>query len=331
MTESTLYDAKGRRLFLTEEEREDFIRVAFKARPEIRTFCGLLHYTGCRLAEAVELTPQQVDLSGGIVFGAAEGSAARTVPVPPDFLEDLDQVHGIGEAQRSGDDRRNQRLWPETRRIPWLRVKEVCADAGILEGPHACPNGIRHGFGVHAVRCGVPLPILRNWLGHRQIGSTAIYTTVLEGAEDEATAASRMWERSALSNPRGRLPSSTVSRPTGALPTGSPAGKPARRLRGQGKLPPDPENRAALAILRDIVDHCLSKDMPLSPVHAALAQLAESTDPHPAFKQFKDALTIEEPERRQQTLQAAYNAIRRNLRASELETDPARANQDQNP
>ncbi len=34
------------------------------------------------------------------------------------------------------------------------RVQEVIAAAGIPDGPHACPKGLRHGFGVQAVSRG---------------------------------------------------------------------------------------------------------------------------------------------------------------------------------
>jgi hypothetical protein len=30
----------------------------------VRTFCHMLHYTGCRIGEAPELTPDRVDLAG---------------------------------------------------------------------------------------------------------------------------------------------------------------------------------------------------------------------------------------------------------------------------
>jgi site-specific recombinase XerD len=61
-----LFDAEGRRLHFTEEERRAFLAAA-KAPREVRTFCGTLHATGCRISEAVALTAQQVDLSGRVV------------------------------------------------------------------------------------------------------------------------------------------------------------------------------------------------------------------------------------------------------------------------
>ena len=60
-----------------------------------------------------------------------------------------------------------------------------------ISGLHASPKGLRHGFGVQAVRSGVPLNLLQRWLGHADIATTAIYADVM-GAEEREIAA-RMW------------------------------------------------------------------------------------------------------------------------------------------
>src|SRR3954463_5617142 len=66
-TDMPLFDAEGRRLYVTEDERRAFIAAAAKAPRAVRTFCGVLHATGCRISEALALTAQQVDLSGRVV------------------------------------------------------------------------------------------------------------------------------------------------------------------------------------------------------------------------------------------------------------------------
>ena len=48
-----------------------------------------------------------------------------------------------------------------------------------IEGPQACPKGLRHGFGIAAVTAGVPLPTIAAVLGHADIATTAIYTTAV--------------------------------------------------------------------------------------------------------------------------------------------------------
>ena len=51
-----------------------------------------------------------------------------------------------------------------------------------IEGPQACPKGLRHGFGIAAFAAGVPLPTIAAVLGHADIATTAIYATAV-GAE----------------------------------------------------------------------------------------------------------------------------------------------------
>ncbi len=81
-----LFDAEGRRLYCTEEERRAFVAAAAKAPREVRTFCGTLHATGCRISEALALTADRIDLTGRvIVFGSLKkrrGGVNRAVPVP---------------------------------------------------------------------------------------------------------------------------------------------------------------------------------------------------------------------------------------------------------
>ena len=50
------------------------------------------------------------------------------------------------------------------------------ADAGV-EGPQACPKGLRHAYGLAAVAAGVPLPTIAAALGHANLQTTAVYTT----------------------------------------------------------------------------------------------------------------------------------------------------------
>ena len=112
-----LFDAEGRRLYCTEGERRAFVAAA-KAPREVRTFCGTLHATGCRISEALALTARQIDLSGRVVVFESlkkrRRGVVRAVPVPPELLDTLDMVHGIREAQRRGQVQ--ALLWPWSRR-----------------------------------------------------------------------------------------------------------------------------------------------------------------------------------------------------------------------
>ena len=60
-----------------------------------------------------------------------------------------------------------------------------------IEGPQACPRGLRHSSGVAAVVAGVPLPTVAAVLGHASLTTTAISTTAI-GAEARSLV-SRVW------------------------------------------------------------------------------------------------------------------------------------------
>ncbi len=69
--------------------------------------------------------------------------------------------------------------------------QEVIAAAGIPDGPHACPQRLRHGFGAQALSRGIALNMVQKRLGHAQLTTTAIYANAV--GEDEQSIAARMW------------------------------------------------------------------------------------------------------------------------------------------
>ena len=97
----------------------------------MRTFCGTLHATGCRISEALALTARQIDLSGRVVVIESlknrRRGVYRAVPVPSELLDTLDMVHGLREAQRRGQTK--ALLWPWSRMTGFRRVQEVMATA----------------------------------------------------------------------------------------------------------------------------------------------------------------------------------------------------------
>jgi integrase/recombinase XerD len=66
-----------------------------------------------------------------------------------------------------------------------------------IDGSHAMPKGLRHGFGVNAFERSVPPHLVQRWLGHASLRTTSIYGDVI-GPEERAFAA-RMWSGSANS------------------------------------------------------------------------------------------------------------------------------------
>ncbi len=188
----SLFTAAGHRKYLTSDERRRFLDAAPRSsRPEVQTLCAVLAYTGCRISEALELAASSFDITDGFVAirslkKRSKVPIIREVPVPSELLELLLEVHGI-DASHSG------RLWPWSRSRAWQLVKQVMREAGIAPGPHATPKGLRHGFGLHAIRCGVPVNLVQRWLGHASMNMTAIYLQAM--GREERDIAARMWER----------------------------------------------------------------------------------------------------------------------------------------
>jgi integrase len=159
---------------------------AAEGTPTIETLCLMLAWSGCRVTEALNLTHADIDWEAGMIavrsLKKRRLGVVREVPVPVAFLTALRRVHGHGQP---GD-----RLWPIARNTAWRHVKTVMAAAAVGETA-ASPKGLRHGFGVHAIRSGIPLNLLQRWLGHADIATTAIYADVMGPEEREI--ATRMW------------------------------------------------------------------------------------------------------------------------------------------
>ena len=185
----SLYTAAGQRKYLTAGERMRFIEAALASpRGELRTLCLTLAYTGCRISEALALTAERLEREAGFIAIRSLKKRKRVVvirevPVPAELFCALDETHRFED--------RSARLWPISRSGAWQLVKGIMREAAVPEGPHMTPKGLRHSFGIHAIRSGVPLNLVQRWLGHASMTTTAIYLQAVGNEEREIAA--RMW------------------------------------------------------------------------------------------------------------------------------------------
>lgn len=188
---ASLYAASGARKYLTAAERARFLAAADACpRPEVRTLCLTLAWTGCRISEALALRAGSIEVDSGFIAlrslkKRSDAVVVREIPVPGSLLSLLEQTHGLSMQPV------HARLWTFCRNRAWQLVKSVMAQAGIAPGTHATPKGLRHGFGLHAIRTGVPLNLVQRWLGHARMETTAIYLQAM--GEEERSIAARMW------------------------------------------------------------------------------------------------------------------------------------------
>ncbi len=189
----TLYDGNGARKYINQAERRRFLNAANNAPPPIRTFCLTLAHTGCRISEALELTPTSIQPEVNIISIRClkkrhDQDEVREVPVSPELIEALNDIHDISAKQNHL--LYPEPLWPWGRTHAWKCVKAVMVEASIF-GPHASPKGLRHGFCAHAVLSGVPITFVQKWVGHTNLETTEIYTQLI--GPEEMEIAGRMW------------------------------------------------------------------------------------------------------------------------------------------
>lgn len=187
----SLYDGSGRRLYITEAERDALIWAAAGADPVRRALALVLIHTGCRISEALALRPAHIDIQGrAITFRTLKKRNGkivfRSVPVPYSLIAELIRTFRLNP-QNLGE----RLLWSVTRNTAYRWVKDLMALAKIPPGPHCSPKGLRHGYGVHALLSGVTLNQLQLWMGHADIAVTSIYARAY--GPEERRIASRMW------------------------------------------------------------------------------------------------------------------------------------------
>lgn len=185
-SQMSLLDQRGQRKYLNKEEREAFYQVALLQPPKRMTYCLMLYYTGCRLSEALELTPERVDPEGIITIRSLKKRGKlkyRQVNVPPSFIAMLDKVHNLQKD-------RTLRLWPFSRKSADRYVKSTMVTAGITDR-WGTAKGLRHGFGLACAQNNVPLPLIQKWMGHSKVDITAIYLDIQ--GEEEKGFATRIW------------------------------------------------------------------------------------------------------------------------------------------
>lgn len=184
-----LYNARRERLYVNKSERQSLLALAPKLSLKWQTLLLTLLYTGCRASETLELTPNSLQAQGGVLairsLKKRHGTVViREVPIPEELCVLLVRLRN--QQQQDVCDA----FWPISRKTVWRVIKHLMQRAEI-SGARANPKGLRHGFGVHAVHCGIDLGTIQKWMGHSRISVTIIYTNAI--GQDERERARLMW------------------------------------------------------------------------------------------------------------------------------------------
>ncbi len=187
----------GERRYLNREERKAFKNAAIYMAPDIRTYCLMIYYTGCRLGEALEITPDRLDYDERRVLlrtlkqnrkNPNKPDGYRLVELPVEYMAFLECWYKA--RTRKGSKTGNKRLWNFTSRTAQNYIKKVM-NAAEISGKKASSRGLRHSMGVMLALDKVPLNVIQDILGHKFPESTQIYMKVL--GEDRRRLIENVW------------------------------------------------------------------------------------------------------------------------------------------
>lgn len=175
------YPKKERRLpvVLSRSEVGAFLQAV--ADPRHRTFLLTLYATGLRLAEGLNLVPEDIDSSRMVIrVRQGKGRKDRFVPLAPKLLVELREHYR----------RTRPRTWlfearpgrPMSKAPIQKACAPACRKAGITK--RVTPHVMRHSFATHLLEAGTDLRTVQLLLGHRSLNTTAIYLHVAVGAPE---------------------------------------------------------------------------------------------------------------------------------------------------
>jgi integrase/recombinase XerD len=181
---------------LTEAEAARLIEAARTHGPDAaaraRNAClfELLYATGLRVSELVTLPHAAVRGAPEMILVRGKGGRERMVPLSDAartatavWLAHRDRAEGVATAAGAA---RSKFLFPARGAEGHLSrirfhgiVKEVALAAG-LDPAAVSPHVLRHAFATHLLAGGADLRVIQTLLGHADLGSTEIYTHVLD-------------------------------------------------------------------------------------------------------------------------------------------------------
>lgn len=154
-----------------------------------RAMLELMYGSGLRVSELCGLELQAIDLESALVRVRGKGSKDRVVPVGESALITLRAYLKEGRPKltrpKTGSalflSARGQGL---SRKTFWLSVKQATRRAGV--NVPVKPHLLRHAFATHLLAGGADLRSIQEMLGHADIATTQIYTSVERTALSDA-------------------------------------------------------------------------------------------------------------------------------------------------
>jgi integrase/recombinase XerD len=159
--------------------------------PHHRVCLTLIYACGLRISEGVGVQVKDVDSSRmQLLIRSAKGNKDRCVPLPEPLLVQLRQFWLSHRHPVYLFPKRNRGGAVPTASGPMLTRSvgnAFCAarlDSGVTKA--ATVHTLRHSWATHLLEAEVPLPLIQQWLGHRSLRTTALYTHLTQQIEASA-------------------------------------------------------------------------------------------------------------------------------------------------
>jgi len=186
---------------LTSEEIERLLNAPALTTPfglRDRAMLELFYSSGLRVSELCGILFQNIDLDAGYLRVYGKGAKERVVPVGAAAVKAVrDYItaarpHFVKE--KSGSELfLSQQGKAISRKMVWVMIKTHATRAGIKKPIK--PHLLRHSFATHLLEGGADLRAIQEMLGHSDISTTQIYTSVQ---------AARLADEHALYHPRSK-------------------------------------------------------------------------------------------------------------------------------
>ncbi len=143
-----------------------------------RAMLELLYGSGLRVSELLKLRESEIEFEAGFIRVIGKGNKQRLAPLGDMAAQAL---HNYLENRPESDQKSaclftNNQGKPLSRIGFWKIIKRVTARAGIAKS--VSPHTFRHSFATHLLDGGADLRLVQEMLGHADISTTQIYTTL---------------------------------------------------------------------------------------------------------------------------------------------------------
>lgn len=153
-------------------DRREVITLLRAAERPYRAMLCVWYYGGLRRKELLTMTGNRVNLVQNYMIVLGKGNKERVVPIHRKIRVYLRKHHTDGF------------MWtnPKTKK-PWVHLTRAinrAADKAGLE-KHIYIHLLRHSFGTHSIQSGIDIRSLQLLLGHSNVTTTEIYSTLATG------------------------------------------------------------------------------------------------------------------------------------------------------